>query len=75
MSDVRRLAAYIARYRLHVMGALAAPLIVTAVNLAVLKYTGGLVDEVIATRSFVVLNRVAFVPMVSFSCCGSAGSA
>ncbi|OFX31120.1 MAG: hypothetical protein A2Z07_03525 [Armatimonadetes bacterium RBG_16_67_12] len=66
MSDMRRLAVYIVHYRLHVIGALAATLIVTAVNLAVPKYTGGLVDELIATRSFVVLNRAAFVVLILF---------
>jgi subfamily B ATP-binding cassette protein MsbA len=66
MSDLHRLIRYIARYRLHVLGALGATLIVTAVNLAVPRYAGGLIDQLIATRSFAVLNRAALIVLLLF---------
>jgi subfamily B ATP-binding cassette protein MsbA len=66
MSDFQRLARYVARYRLHVVGALGAMLIVTAVNLIVPRYAGGLIDQLIATRSFAALNRAALVVLLLF---------
>lgn len=67
MSDLRRLSAYVGRYRLHLAGALAAMAVVTAANLAVPGYTGALVDRLIATRSFGVLNRAAAVVLLLFA--------
>ncbi|MDQ7857860.1 MAG: ABC transporter ATP-binding protein [Armatimonadota bacterium] len=66
MSDLGRLAAYIARYRLQVAGALAAVLLVTAANLTVPLYTGGMIDQLIATRSFGALNRAALLALGLF---------
>ncbi len=66
MSDAQRLGGYIARYRVHVLGALAATAVVTAINLAVPRYAGGLVDELIASRSFAALNRAAIVMLLLF---------
>lgn len=66
MSDLRRLASYVARYRLQVAGALAAVLLVTAANLAVPLYTGGMIDQLIATRSFGALNRAALLALGLF---------
>jgi subfamily B ATP-binding cassette protein MsbA len=66
MNDPRGLAAYVARYRLQVAGALAAVLLVTVANLAVPLYTGGMIDQLIATRSFGALNRAALLALVLF---------
>ncbi|MCL6554098.1 MAG: ABC transporter ATP-binding protein/permease [Firmicutes bacterium] len=66
MTDVQRLMAYVARYRLHLAGALGAALCVTAVNLWVPRYTGGLIDELIATRSFGALNRATLIILLLF---------
>lgn len=66
MSDLGRLASYVARYRLQVAGALAAVLLVTAANLAVPLYTGGMIDQLIATRSFGALNRAALLALGLF---------
>jgi subfamily B ATP-binding cassette protein MsbA len=66
VSDLARLAAYVARYRLQVAGALAAVLLVTAANLAVPLYTGGMIDQLIATRSFGALNRAALLALGLF---------
>ncbi|MDR7419926.1 MAG: ABC transporter ATP-binding protein [Armatimonadota bacterium] len=66
MSDLQRLGYYVARYRLHVAGAMGAALCVTAVNLVVPRYVGGLIDQLIATRSFVVLNRAALIVLLLF---------
>jgi subfamily B ATP-binding cassette protein MsbA len=66
MSDLQRLGRYVTRYRLHVLGALAATILVTAINLAVPRYTGGLIDQLIATRSFNALNRAAVVVLLLF---------
>jgi subfamily B ATP-binding cassette protein MsbA len=66
MSDIQRLGGYIARYRFHVLGALAAAAAVTAINLAVPRYAGGLVDQLIVTRSFAALNRAAVVMLLLF---------
>jgi len=66
VSDLGRLASYVARYRLQVAGALAAVLLVTAANLAVPLYTGGMIDQLIATRSFGALNRAALLALGLF---------
>ncbi|MDR7545112.1 MAG: ABC transporter ATP-binding protein [Armatimonadota bacterium] len=66
MSDIQRLIAYVARYHLHLAGALGAALCVTAVNLWVPRYTGGLIDELIATRSFAALNRATLIILLLF---------
>jgi subfamily B ATP-binding cassette protein MsbA len=65
--DLRRLIDRILPYRLHVAGALLAILVVTAANLAVPRYAGRLIDEIMATRSFSVLNRGAAVILLLFA--------
>ncbi|MBI3998913.1 MAG: ABC transporter ATP-binding protein [Armatimonadetes bacterium] len=66
MSDTRRLAQYVLRYRLHVAGALTAMLVVTAAGLVAPAYAGALIDRLIASRDFGVLNRAALVMLVLF---------
>ncbi|MGQ0568958.1 MAG: ABC transporter ATP-binding protein [Armatimonadota bacterium] len=66
MSDLGRLAAYVGRYRLYLAGALLSMLVVTATNLAVPQYAGVLIDQLIATRSFAILNRAAVVVLLLF---------
>lgn len=67
MSDLRRLAAYVLPHRLSAAGALLALLVVTAANLAVPRYAGALIDQIIATRAFAVLNRAAGVMLLLFA--------
>jgi subfamily B ATP-binding cassette protein MsbA len=66
MSDGRRLLAYIRPYRLHLAGALAAMLVVTYANLKAPSYAGVLIDQLIATRDFGTLNRVALIMLALF---------
>lgn len=66
MSDLQRLLRYAARYCPQIAGALGATVAVTAVNLIVPRYVGGLIDQLIATRSFTVLNRAAVVVLLLF---------
>ncbi len=67
MNDTRRLAEYVLPYRLTLAGALASMLVVTAVNLVVPIYAGRLIDRLIATRDFSVLNRAAGVMLLLFA--------
>jgi subfamily B ATP-binding cassette protein MsbA len=67
MSDLQRLGAYIGRYRVHMAGALLATIVITAVNLAVPRYVGGLIDQLIATRAYAVLNRAALIVLLLFA--------
>jgi subfamily B ATP-binding cassette protein MsbA len=66
MSDLRRLAAWVAPYRLHLTVAVVAMLVVTATNLAAPGYGGRLIDQLIATKSFSILNRAALVMLFLF---------
>ncbi len=67
MNDTRRLAEYVLPYRLSLAGAMVSMLVVTAVNLVVPIYTGQLIDRLIATRDFGVLNRAAGVMLLLFA--------
>ncbi len=67
MSDLRGLAARVAPYRLQIAGALAAVLVATGANLAVPRYTGFLIDQIVATRSFSTLNRGAGIILLLFA--------
>lgn len=67
MNDSRRLAQYVLPYRLTLAGALASMLVVTTVNLVVPMYAGRLIDLLIATQNFGVLNRAAGVMLVLFA--------
>lgn len=67
MSDLRRMAALISPYRLHLAGALVAMLVATGANLAVPRYTGVLIDQLLATRAFAALNRGAAVILFLFA--------
>ncbi len=66
MSDVRRLASYLAPYRLQIAAAMGGMLTVTVANLAVPAYGGGIVDRLIATRAFAALNQAAVAMLVLF---------
>lgn len=66
MSDARRLASYLAPYRLLIAAAMGGMLTVTIANLAVPAYGGGVVDRLIATRSFAALNQAAGALLVLF---------
>ncbi len=66
MSESRRLAGYVLPYRLTLAGALAATVIVTAVDLIAPSYVGGLIDRLIANRAFGILNRAAGVMLLLF---------
>jgi len=67
MSDTRRLIEYVLPYRLTLFGAMAAMLIVTAVNLIVPSYAGRLIDRLITTREFGLLNRAVGVMLLMFA--------
>ncbi len=66
MSDTRRLAGYVRPYRLYLAGAMASMLVVTVANLAAPGYAGVLIDRLIATRNFGVLNRAAGLMLLLF---------
>jgi len=67
VSDLRRMAARIAPYGFHLAGALVAMLVATGANLAVPRYTGVLIDQILATRAFATLNRGAAVILFLFA--------
>lgn len=67
MSDLRRMAARIAPYGVHLAGALVAMLVATGANLAVPRYTGVLIDQILATRAFATLNRGAAIILFLFA--------
>jgi subfamily B ATP-binding cassette protein MsbA len=67
VSDARRLGGYVARYRARFLGAVIAMLLVTASNLAVPQYTGRLIDQLIARRSFDILNQAVLVILALFA--------
>ncbi|MGH2348090.1 MAG: ABC transporter ATP-binding protein [bacterium] len=67
MNDTRRLAEYVLPYRLTLAGAMISMLVVTAVNLVVPIYAGGLIDRLIATRDLGVLNRAAGVMLLLYA--------
>jgi len=58
-ADLARILAYLRPYRLHLLGALLSLGLVTVTQLAVPRYAGATVDEVIRTRSYAVLDRAA----------------
>ncbi|MDR7485164.1 MAG: ABC transporter ATP-binding protein [Armatimonadota bacterium] len=66
MSDLRRLAGFMAPYRLQAAAAVGAMLVVTVANLVVPAYAGRLIDQLIATRSFAALNRAAVFMLLLF---------
>ena len=65
-SDLACLAGYVRAYLGHLATALAAMLLVTAANLVAPSYAGRLIDRLIATRDFGVLNRAALVMLGLF---------
>lgn len=67
MDDSRRLAEYVLPYRLILAAALGSMLVVTAVNLFMPIYAGRLIDLLIATGNFGVLNRAAAVMLLLFA--------
>ena len=67
MSDWKRLAGYVGRYRGRLSAAIAAMLFVTAANLAVPQYAGRLVDQLIARRSFDILNQAVLLILALFA--------
>lgn len=67
MSDGRRLVGYVGRYRAPFLVASASMLVVTASNLAVPQYAGRLVDQLIARRSFDILNQAVLLILVLFA--------
>jgi ATP-binding cassette, subfamily B, bacterial MsbA len=67
VSDWGRLVGYIGRYRARLLVAIASMLFVTATNLAVPQYAGGLVDQLIARRSFDILNQAVLLILALFA--------
>ncbi|MGQ0550330.1 MAG: ABC transporter ATP-binding protein [Armatimonadota bacterium] len=67
MNDTRRLAEYVLPYRLTLAGAMVSMLVVTVVNLVVPSYAGGLIDRLITTRDFGLINRAAGVMLLLFA--------
>jgi subfamily B ATP-binding cassette protein MsbA len=64
--ELRLILHYLRPYRLHLLGALASLVLVTAAQLLVPGYIGVSVNEIIRTRSFSVLNRTALVVLALF---------
>jgi subfamily B ATP-binding cassette protein MsbA len=66
VGDFSHLSRYILRYRLQLTAATISMLLGTAVNLAVPRYAGTLIDELIQSASFNTLNRGAFFLLIVF---------
>jgi subfamily B ATP-binding cassette protein MsbA len=67
MSDWRRLVGYVGRYRARFAAAIASMLLVTATNLAVPRYGGRLVDQLIARPTVDVVNQAVLVVLALFA--------